>query len=70
MTSQQAIQYDITLPAACEYVKVWILTKGIPRKEERYLDNKTKTLPYTEKRKSVLMMRMRDQWTGGTISDI
>jgi hypothetical protein len=51
-------------------VKVWILTKGIPRKEERYLDNKTKRLPYTEKRKSVLMMRMRDQWTGGTISDI
>jgi hypothetical protein len=41
--------------------------KGTPGKEERYPGNKTKRLPYIEKRKSVLMMRMRDQWTGGTM---
>jgi hypothetical protein len=35
--------------------------KGIPGKEERYLDNKTKRSLYMEKRKLVLMMRMRDQ---------
>jgi hypothetical protein len=44
--------------------------KGIPGKEKRYSDNKTKRSPYTEKRKLVLMMRMRDQWNGGTMSDI
>jgi hypothetical protein len=44
--------------------------KGTPGKEERYLDNKTKRLPYMEKRKLVLIMRMRDQWTTGTMSDI
>jgi hypothetical protein len=44
--------------------------KGTPGKEERYSDNKTKRSPYTENRKSVLMIRMRDQWTGGTMSDI
>jgi hypothetical protein len=35
--------------------------KGTPRKEKRYPDNKTKRLLYIEDRKSVLMMRMRDQ---------
>jgi hypothetical protein len=44
--------------------------KGILGKEERYSDNKTKRSLYTEKRKLVLMIRMRDQWNGGTISDI
>jgi hypothetical protein len=52
------------------------VTKGLGKKkgtlgnEERYSDNKTKRLLYIEKRKSVLMMRMRDQWNGGTMSDI
>jgi hypothetical protein len=44
--------------------------KGIPGKEERYPGNKTKRSLYMEKRKLVLMMRMRDQWNGGTILDI
>jgi hypothetical protein len=44
--------------------------KGTPGKEETYPGNKTKRSPYMEKRKSVLMMRMRDQWTRGTMSDI
>jgi hypothetical protein len=44
--------------------------KGTPGKEERYSDNKTKRLPYTEERKLVFMIRMRDQRTGGTMSDI
>jgi hypothetical protein len=44
--------------------------KSIPGKEERYPGNKTKRLPYTEERKAVLMMRMRDQWKGGTMLDI
>jgi hypothetical protein len=39
-------------------------------REGRYLDNTIKRWPYMEKRKSVLMMRMRDQWTRETISDI
>jgi hypothetical protein len=44
--------------------------KYTPRKEERYPENKTKRSPYMEKRKSVLMMRMRDQWTAAPMSDI
>jgi hypothetical protein len=44
--------------------------KGTPGKEERYPGNKTKRLPYMEERKSVLIMRIRDQWNGGTMSDI
>jgi hypothetical protein len=48
----------------------WERRKGTPGKEERYSDNKTKRSPYTENRKSVLIMRMRDQWTAGTMSDI
>jgi hypothetical protein len=44
--------------------------KGTPGKEERYPGNRTRRLPYTEERKSVLIMRMRDQWNGGTMSDI
>jgi hypothetical protein len=35
--------------------------KGTPGKEERYSGNKIKRSPYTEKKKSVLMMRIRDQ---------
>jgi hypothetical protein len=44
--------------------------KGTPRKEERYSYNKAKRSPYMENRKPLLMMRMRDQWTGGIMSDI
>jgi hypothetical protein len=33
--------------------------KGIPGKDERYLDNKVKRLPCMEKRKSVLIIRMK-----------
>jgi hypothetical protein len=46
------------------------MKKGTPGKGERYPGNKTKRAPYTEERKSVLVMRMRDQWKGGTMSDI
>jgi hypothetical protein len=35
--------------------------KGTPEKEERYAGNKIKRSPYMEERKSVLMMRMKDQ---------
>jgi hypothetical protein len=44
--------------------------KGIPGKEERYWDNRTKRLPYMKKRKSVLIMRRRNQWMAGIMTDI
>jgi hypothetical protein len=44
--------------------------EGSPREEERYLYNRVKRSPYKEKRKSVLIMGMSDQWTGGIMLDI
>jgi hypothetical protein len=44
--------------------------KGTPGKDERYSYNKVERSPYMEKRKSVLMIRMRNQWMRGTISGI
>jgi hypothetical protein len=44
--------------------------KGTLVKDERYLYNEVERLLYTEERKSVLMMRIRNQWTRGTMSGI
>jgi hypothetical protein len=40
------------------------------RKDERDPYNEVERSPYTEERKSVLMKRIRNQWTRGTMSGI
>jgi hypothetical protein len=44
--------------------------KGTLGKDERYPYNEVERSLYMEERKSVLMMRIRNQWTRGTMSGI